>query len=142
VPQSLTPISLPADSVVLQRLRRDHPCVLHMPRLSRMSDSLSTSTTCTLVETAVDAIRNLSSATPEVLPSLRQFRLERVACASVRQEAYRNDVTGAIELPRWSVEFNSDEQPSIAVEIDRLTGEARAFTVPKEFDFSAIDVCG
>jgi len=113
-----------------------------MPRLSRMSDSLSTSTTCTLVETAVDVIRNLSSATPEVLPSLRQFRLERVACASVRQEAYRNDVTGAIELPRWSVEFNSDEQPSIAVEIDRLTGEARAFTVPKEFDFSAIDVCG
>ena len=140
--QTLTPIALPADSVVLQRLRRDHPCVLRLPRLSRMSDSLSTSTTCTLIEAAVDAIKNLNSATPEVLSSLRQFRLERVACASVRQEAYRNEITGAIELPRWSVEFDSDEQPSIAVEINRLTGEARAFNVPKEFDFTAIDVCG
>ena len=140
--ETLRPISLPADSVVLNRLRREHPCVIRVPRLSRMSDSLSEATTCTLVEAAVDAIRNLSAATPEVLPSLREFRIERVLCATVRQEAYRNDVTGAIERPFWSVEFDSDEQPGVAVEINRLTGESRAFNVLKEFDFSAIDVCG
>lgn len=139
---TLTPIALPADSVVLKRLSREHPCVIRVPRLSRMSDSLSTATTCTLVATAVDAIQNLSAADPEVLPSLRQFRIERVLCATLRQEAYRNDMTGAIELPRWSVEFTSDEQPGVAVEINRLTGETRAFNVPKEFDFTAIDVCG
>jgi hypothetical protein len=138
--QTLTTVSLPTDSAVLARLRREHPCATRVPRLSRYSETLSAPITCTLVETAVAAIRDLSGS-PDVLPDLRQFRIERVLCATVRQEAYRSDWTGAIQLSRWTIEFESDAQPSVAVEIHRRTGEARAYKELDEFDASAEDIC-
>lgn len=69
---TLKPGPLPTDSAVLARLGREHPCVSRVPRLSRFSESLSKPVLCTLYETAVDAIRDLNAATPEVLPDLRQ----------------------------------------------------------------------
>jgi hypothetical protein len=138
--QTLTTISLPTDSAVLVRLGREHPCVTRVPRLSRFSETLSRPVTCTLVETSAAAIRDLTGA-PEILPDLRQFRVERVLCVTVRQEAYRNDLTGAIESAHWTIEFESDAQPVVAVEIHRRTGDARAYKTLKEFDASAEDIC-
>jgi hypothetical protein len=105
-----------------------------------MSDPLPRSVVCTLVETAVAAITNLNAA-PEVLPDLRQFRIERVHCATVSQQAYRDDLTGAIEMAIWTIELESDEQPDVIVGINRRTGEARAYKAPNEFDFTAVDLC-
>ena len=132
--------TLPTDSTVLARLAREHPCVTRMPRLSRFSESLSTRANCTLMETAIAAIRSLNGA-PEVLPDLRQFRVERVQCLTLRQEAARTVITHRIELARWTVDFSSDEQPDVGVSIDRRTGEAHAYAMPPEADFGPIDPC-
>ena len=106
-----------------------------------MSDALPRSVVCTLVETAVAAIKNLNAAGPDVLPDLREFRIERVHCATVSQDAYRDDLTGVIEMANWTIEFESDEQPDVAVGINRRTGEARAYKALNEFDFTEVDLC-
>ena len=138
--QTLTPVSYSADSVVLARLRRQHPCVTRVPRLSRFSEVTAAPKVCTLVETAVATIRDLNGE-PEVLPDLREFRVDRVLCATVTEEAYRNDLTERVELARWNVVFTSDEQPDVVVRISRLTGEAHAYRQPAEADFTVVDLC-
>jgi hypothetical protein len=90
--------------------------------------------------TAVAAVRDLNAA-PEVVPDLRRFRLDQVQCVGLRAEAYRNRVTHAIESPRWIVDFSSDRQPSLTVEIYRETGNARVYRQLNEFGFSAADIC-
>lgn len=138
--QMLTPVSLPGDSIVVVRLRRQHPCETRVPRMSHFSDDIAASKLCTLVETAVATIRDLKAAA-DVLPDLREFRIERVLCATVRESAFRNDVTGEIALADWTLEFHSDQQPGVVVGISRLTGEARAYKEHNEFGYSAEDLC-
>jgi hypothetical protein len=137
----LVPVdSVPTDSVMLAKLARQHPCVTRVPRLGRHSETFSRRVNCTLVETATAAIRNFE-APPELIPELRPFRIERVRCLTVHGEAARSEVTHEIEVARWTIDFNSDEQPSVGVSIDRLTGEARAYAVPLAGDFGVIDPC-
>jgi hypothetical protein len=137
----LVPVdSLPTDAAVLARLTREHPCVTRVPRLSQTSESFSARTNCALMETAVAAIRNLIGA-PEVLQDLREFRIGRVQCITLAQEALRNKLTHRVESAHWMVGFSSDDQPDVAVSISRLTGEARAFAIPAESDFTDIDKC-
>jgi hypothetical protein len=138
--QSLTAVSFPGDSVVLARLRRQHPCVTRVPRPSRFSDITAPPKVCTLVETAIATIRDLNAA-PEVLPDLREFRIDRVLCATVTEEAYRNDLTERVEVARWNIVFSSDEQPDVVVRISRLTGEAQAYKRTPELDVSTVDPC-
>jgi len=140
-PHAVVATSLRTDSLLLARLAREHPCVTRVPRLSRFSDAVSKNVSCTLVETAIAAIRDLNG-TAEVLPDLRQFRIERVGCVTVRQEATRSEWTRRIDSARWMLDFTSDEQPEVGVSIDRRTGEAHAYAVPSsEKDFSVIDPC-
>lgn len=140
-PHSVVSMSLPTDSLLLARLGREHPCAIRVPRLSRFSDSVSTKMSCTLVETAIAAIRDLNGA-PEALSDLRQFRIERVGCVTVRQEAMRSEWTRKIDAARWTLAFTSDEQPDVGVSIDRRTGEASAYSVHSpEGDVSIIDPC-
>jgi hypothetical protein len=139
--QTLTPITtLPTDSVVLTRLRAAHPCVEVASALSSRQDSMPPAVRCTLVATAVDAIRALNGA-PKIITALQRFRTDSVRCVTVREEAYRNDATGTLDIAQWTVEFLSDRQPSLAVEINRLTGEARAFRTLDEFGFTAEQMC-
>jgi hypothetical protein len=139
--QPLTPLaSLTTDSAVLAQLQQQHPCVGTLPPVYTTTDALPSTVRCTLVVTAAAAIRDLAAAA-DILPDLRAFRLDRARCAWLRAEAYRNDVTHVIELPRWIVDFPSDRQPSLAVEISRRTGVARVYRQLREFGFTADELC-
>jgi hypothetical protein len=76
-----------------------------------------------------------------VLPSLERFDPRKVKCADVRGEAFRNEETGSVADAHWVVEFESDEQPSLTVQIDRLTGAARVYLTLREFGFTAAELC-
>jgi hypothetical protein len=93
-----------------------------------------------LVATAVAAIHDGQGAR-EIAPDLRRFRVSEARCAVVHVEAYRNEATRDVELARWVVTFHSDVQPSLAVEIDRRTGIARAYRELREFGYSAAQLC-
>jgi hypothetical protein len=138
----LTPITGPlaTDSAVLARLASTHPCRPELPPVRLDVDSLPTAVRCTLLTTAFAAIEARNGA-PEVFAGLREFKAADVRCALVRAEAYRNERTGELELPHWTVELLSERQPSLAVQISRLTGDARAFRVLEEFGFTAAQLC-
>ena len=131
---------LPTDSIVLARLRREHPCLAKLPLVRAGADAPPPDTRCTLVTTAVATIQEARAA-PELRSLLRQFRLDDVRCTTVRAEAYRNEATQEIEMPRWVVEFHSDRQPGLVVDIDRRTGRARAYRALEEFGFDAAGIC-
>lgn len=137
--ESFVPAALPTDSVVLARLQQQHPCSGDATPI-RADDALPAAERCTLVATAIAAIHDEQGA-PEIAVDLRRFRPSDAGCATVRAEAYRNDRTGEITLARWVVEFPSDIQPSLAVEIDRRTGIARAYRELREFGYTAGQLC-
>lgn len=132
--------ALPTDSAVLATLARTHPCEPGLPPARPDADSLPPSVRCTLVATALAAIRAHRGA-PEVLAGLPPFTVAAVRCFIVHAEAYRNTRTGGIETPRWTVEVLSDRQPALAVDISRLTGDAQTFRVLQEFGFTAAEIC-
>jgi hypothetical protein len=132
--------ALPTDSAVLARLASMHPCGPDLPPVRRGDDSPPANVRCTLLTTALEAISARRGA-PEVFAGLSQFKLNDVHCALIRAEAYRNERTGEIALPRWTVELLSDQQPSLAVVISRSTGQAETFRVLEEFGFSAAQLC-
>ena len=140
--QELTPLaSLPTDSSVLARLQQLHPCTGSLPPLQVAADTLPSDVRCILVMTAAAAIQDLN-ATADLLPDLRQFRLDRVRCVGLQAEAYRNRVTNAVDdRASWFVHFPSDRQPSLTVDIDRRTGVARVFRQLREFGFTADEIC-
>lgn len=139
--QELMPLTnLPTDSAVLARLRQQHPCAPDERGIRIGGDSLTTSVRCTLIATAVAAIRD-GQGSPEIAADLRQFRPSDARCALIHAEAYRNEVTREIELARWTVAFFSDVQPSLAVDIDRRTGIARAYRERQEFGYGAAPLC-
>jgi len=123
---------LPTDSAVLARLGRANPCTDHLPPILPHRDSLPPDARCTLITTAIKIIRE-SSALSEILPELRRFRLDSVACVALRTEGYRNPVTGQPELARWLVEFESENQPPLVAAIDRRTGNGWAYRVRRPF---------
>lgn len=139
--ESFVPAALPTDSVVLARLQQQHPCSADAPAPpNRADDTLPAAERCTLVATAIAAIHDEQGAA-DVAGDLRRVRASDASCATVRAEAYRNDRTGEITLARWVVEFPSDIQPSLAVEIDRRTGVARAYRELREFGYTAAQLC-
>ncbi len=139
--QQLIPLTnLPTDPAVLDRIRQQHPCAPEERGIRIGGDSLPASVRCTLVAAAVAAIRDGQGA-DDIAADLRQFRPRDVRCALIHAEAYRNGATREIELARWTVEFPSDVQPSLAVDIDRRTGTARAYRERREFGYRAAQVC-
>jgi hypothetical protein len=140
--QPLDPLdSLATDSAVLARIRLNHPCPSPVPPAWIAADtSLAAGNRCALVAAAVDAVRNRRAA-PSVATLLERIDLRSLQCVHLTSEAYRNRVTGRLELTRWTVTLHLPAPPSLTVEIDRLSGEPTVYQELAEFGFDAATLC-
>jgi hypothetical protein len=131
---------LPTDSAVLTRLEATHPCEPDLPPVRPDAALIPLAARCTLISTALWAIKTRRGP-PTVFVGLAPLNIADVRCIVVRADAYRNQRTGEIDSPRWTVELLSDHPPSLAVMIDRLTGDAQTLRILEEFGFTSAQLC-